>query len=95
MQNQTVTIDDILDEFITKNQEVFDKLVSLNLILEAVEITLVPIEHSMSVRIREYKGNALKTHHKNSPLMTREMSFDDYIQRHLPASVRMRMVDTN
>ena len=94
MQNQTVTIDDILEKLLKINQEVFSELATLNLTLEVVEVVMVPIERRMVARIKEYKGNALKSHQKDSPLIMHDASFEEYINKHLPMSARMRLADT-
>ena len=88
-----LTIDDILEEFLVVNQSTFDKLMSLNLTLEAVEVTIVPIERRMCVRIKEFAGNTIKPHQKDRPLMMQNVSFDDHMKKYIPIGTRMKMAD--
>lgn len=99
MENQTETtekqlnIDDVLDDFIRVNQEVFNKLATLKMTLESVAITLVPIERRMVVMIKEYAGNALKPYRKGASLGMPDIDFDEHINKYIAIDTRMRMAD--
>jgi len=94
VDNTELDINQIMQEFLDANQEVFHKLETLGKTLESVECILVPIEGRQFVKIREFDKNTLQIHHKEQPLSMIPIDFDQHVQRSIPFSVKMRTIDT-
>ena len=80
MQN-TITTNDILEQFLTENQRIYSELETLGLTLEAIEVIIVPIERRISVRIKEFNKSSMITHQKGCELRMKEVQFDDRTPR--------------
>ena len=90
---ETKTIEQILDDFLIVNQQVYSELASLEMTLEAIEIFIVPVERRMIVKIKEFKGNSYKTHQQERSLIMKDINFDNHVASTLPAGASLRRID--
>ena len=84
------TVEQILEDFIQANQQVYSDLEALDLTLEAIEIVLVPIQRMMTVRIKEFSGNSLKEHRRERGLYMKSTDFDTHVRKTLPPGASLR-----
>jgi len=88
-----VTLENVLQEFVHVNQQAFHALETLGLVLDCVEIILVPTERRMIVRVKEYAGNSLKTHQVESSLKMTAVNVEDVLAKNASPGISIRHVD--
>lgn len=92
-ENIGITIDQVLDKFLTVTQEVYTEAESLGLTFEAIEIAVVPIERRLFVRIKEFQKNSTVSHQKGCDLRMREVQFDEHVRSATPSGASLRFMD--
>jgi len=91
--DKILTLEQILEKFIEANQQVYSDLELLGLILDAIEVILIPTERRLLVRVREYKDNTLQTHQMDKSLVMKNDNLDVTLKRSLSHGAILRGTD--